>query len=108
MSIAKFDRNMEAAKIALEERILSLKDDLGPIDPEPAEDDIMTTILNERIWDLSSILDLISDGWNRNQLIEPIKNRIKFIKETYPDDKWNHCRIADLNHVKGILIGQDA
>ena len=104
MATAKFDRKI--ATIALQERVLALEADLEMIDPEPAEGDIITIVLNERLNDLDPILEIIEQDWSNNELVETIDDRIAFIEETYPDDKWSQRRIADLNHVALILKGQ--
>ena len=106
MTTAKFDRN--AARMVLEAKIGWLELDQEMIDPNSPEGDLMTIITNERINDLSPILEIIDQDWSDKELMEPIDERIGFIKDSYPDDKWTQRRIADLNKVKVVLMGQDA
>ena len=106
MTTAKFDRN--AARIVLEAKIGWLELDQEMIEPKSPEGEIMTIVLNERLKDLDPILEIIDQDWSDKELMETINKRIGFVEETYPDDKWTQRRIADLNRIKVVLMGQDA
>ena len=97
------DPNMGAAVIALEDRIESLKTDQMDVNLDSYDGQA----IRPRIDDLSMIYGDLIIGGDPDGTVAVIENRIQWIKDHNLDPKRIKQRIADPDHIRCLLMGQD-
>ena len=98
---------IEQAIAAIEARDESLDKDMLDVDLGSPDAKSIKTDLLERITDLGRILDHINAGHNMASIIDRIERLIRSITRLTDDNDHKTKRIADLNRIKGILMGQE-